>query len=149
MKIAVSLFAFIGFVVIGGCASSTQTAQSPGSQVKPIDRVRSGIADVAGDLRKTQSSLRDLENQSGPFDRGRRAAFSDNLQSTEQRIATLRTDAKELRERAAEYLTLWTGQVVTVGSDYYGYRSDAKHDVRRDKYDAFVATLVSARDTVV
>src|SRR6185436_3278570 len=100
------------FTILTGCAASDPSPEKRAGQVKPIDRVRSGIADVSADLEKTLASLKQASEQSGLGELSRRAAFSENLKSTEKRVAILRADAKELRERASDYLALWSGNVV-------------------------------------
>jgi hypothetical protein len=130
-----------------GDASSREGAGPP----KPIDRVRGGIVEVRDQLEATLASADHVVADPGPGSRSKRSEFRNDLEKTRSAVQTLRADATELRVRANEYLTLWSGQTTIVtaeGSIYTGAANDARQRSKA-KYDEMVGSLQQARDEVL
>jgi hypothetical protein len=133
-----------------GCAPSAAHTSADDSAAsappRPIDKVRAGIVSVDSQFEKSAQSAQDVTNSSagGSFrsDRGR---FSKDLESLDVAVAQLRSDAVELRERATEYLALWSGQKVTVtASGAVGGYPDQRRAQVKAKYDQMVADMQQA-----
>ena len=133
-----------------GCAPSAAHTSADDSAAsappRPIDKVRAGIVSVNSQFEKSSQSAQDVTNASagGSFrsDRGR---FSKDLESLDVAVAQLRSDAVELRERATEYLALWSGQKVTVtASGAVGGYPDQRRAQVKAKYDQMVADMQQA-----
>jgi hypothetical protein len=127
-----------------GCAGSAQTHQPPASELKPIDRVRNGIVALQANLKLTLGSAQSLGGSSSS-----RSVFSQNLEATERQVGTLRSDATELRDRATDYLALWSGQTMTITGNSHSYGTDHRRDLAKAKYDEFINDLLAARDVVL
>jgi hypothetical protein len=127
-----------------GCAGSAHPNESPKSDLMPIDRVRNGIIALQANLKLTIASAQSLAG--GP---SARSVFSQNLRATEEQIGTLRADAIELRDRASDYLALWSGQTMTITGQSHSHGTDEQRDRAKAKYDAFVGDMVAARDIVL
>jgi hypothetical protein len=133
-----------------GCAPSAAHTSADDSAAsappRPIDKVRAGIVSVNGQFEKSAQSAQDVTNTSagGSF-RSDRSRFSKDLESLDVAVAQLRSDAVELRERATEYLALWSGQKVTVtASGAVGGYPDQRRARVKAKYDQMVAAMQQA-----
>ena len=132
-------------VTLFGCAESHESSDPPASTVKPIERVRQGIVDVADDLTRTNASSQELLKSGGPA----RLRFSKDLQSTKQHVETLRADATDLRDRASDYFKTWSGETVIVTNAGVAKGTDPRREAVKDKYDQFSGELVAAKDIVI
>jgi hypothetical protein len=132
-------------MALNGCAATSDSSEKPASTVKPMDRVREGIVAVSADLKRTMEASQALAEGG----RSARSRFSQDLKSTEQQIATLRNDAAELRERASEYLSAWSGQTYIVTNATMARGTDSRREGVKTTYDEFVSELVSAKEIVL
>jgi hypothetical protein len=140
--LSVSVAALV--LLVAGCASSSGDDASKANALKPIDRVGEGIVDLRDDLRHTADASESISS-----DPSSRATFSRSLRSTERRAQTLRADAAELRDRAADYLALWSGQTYTVASNSHAAGTDDRRQIVKQKYDQFVSEMIAAKETVL
>ena len=133
-----------------GCApSAARTADddsATSAPPRPIDRVRAGIVSVKGQFEQSAQAAQDVTNASaGSRARSDRNRFNKDLASLDVAVAQLRSDGVELRERAAEYLALWSGQKVTITASgaVAGYTDQRRAQVKA-KYDQMVAAMQHA-----
>lgn len=136
----------LSVLTLAGCqsAGNPQTEAPP---LRPIERVHAGIIAVRD---QSDATLTAAEAMVADPSRTRQNRFNEDLRLMETAVQTLRNDATELRERANEYLILWSGQSTGFTNDGRFYeRSDDRYGQRKTKYEEMVKSLQAARDEIL
>lgn len=137
--------------IAASCQSTGESASAPPVQpVKPIDQLRVGIVVAAEQLQATLALAEEAAAEPTSRQRPRPNRFADSLEKTRAAMQTLRADAQEVRDRAGDYMTMWSGEVVVVSPDgSLGSSVSPTQQRGKAKYDQMVTSLLQAREQLL
>lgn len=136
-------------VLMSGCASTAPSEAGASSQVRPIDKVEEEIVALKGQLGRTMAAVEAVAAPSGPDARARRGNLSRELAQTDKLVEALRTNARELNERATDYLAAWGGQVSYIGTSGAPQTgTNTPREQAKARFDRMVQGLIKTRDTM-
>lgn len=136
-------------LLIAGCASTPQAAQTGSARVRPIDKVQEEISALKDQLGRTIGAVEAIAAPSGPDARARRQNLTKELAQADVLVDALRTNARELNERANEYLAAWGGQVSYIGTSGGPQTgTNLPREQAKARFDRMVAGLIKTRDTM-
>ncbi len=129
-------------MLAAGCAASSDqpVAAAP---LRPADRMREDIALLRNQLNTTLAANQSVVAEPISDSRAARQAFASQLRATQDCVEKVRADAVQVKQRAAEYITLWGGEVTGFAPNHGGLVVQANEPKQqfKTKYDQFVSTM--------
>jgi hypothetical protein len=137
-------------LLLAGCTSAGSSNPPAQAQPRPIERVREEIVALKEQMGKTVAATEAITATPGTNLSTREQNLSRELRATETLVDSLRANAKQLNERANEYLAVWGGQVNYIGAQG-GPQVGTNQPRQQAKatYDRMVAELIKARDVLL
>jgi methyl-accepting chemotaxis protein len=125
-----------------GCASSGDRPAAT-APLRPADRMREDIALLRNQLNNTLAANQAVVAEPISNSPAARQTFASELRATQDCMEKVRADAVQVKERAAEYITLWGGNVTNFAPDHGGLvvRASEPKQQFKVKYDQFVSTM--------